>query len=302
MNDRQSTDHILLIEPKVFFTNPETAATNPYQNMEAAVAPAELLVRVREEIHGFAEALRHYGIKVTILPGSKKCPDHIFPGNWVSTHPEKTLVYYPMMAKNRRAERTKEICAFLENHYTKIYDYAPLAEKGTFLEGTGSFALDRAHRIAYMGISQRSHVAAAEQWAKELDYELVTFRTALPPDNLPVYHTDLLMFIGYDIAAVCFEAIPDEKERKAVRVRLSDTHDLVDLSLEQMHNMCGNALELRGDGGIAHLVMSTRAYKALTKAQKQKLLRRYVEIIHTPLDTIEEFGGGSARCLILELF
>lgn len=301
MYEEQSADHLLFIEPAVFFANPETGATNPYQNTAEKADPAVLLDKARTEINHYTALLESFGVKITRAPGSPQCPDHIFPGNWVSTHPGRTAVYYPMMAKNRRAERTPEICAVLEKRYKIFHDYAPFTAEGKFLEGTGSFVLDRLNRIAYLALSERSHKEVAEKWAADMNYELIAFDTATP-QGLPVYHTDLLMFIGRDIAGICLDCIPDTQQRETVRERLSETHDLIDFSIDQMNEMCGNALEVRGEAGIAYLTMSSRAYAALTEEQKQFLRRYYVEIIHSPLDTVENYGGGSARCLILELF
>ncbi|TNE29141.1 MAG: hypothetical protein EP349_06910 [Alphaproteobacteria bacterium] len=301
MLEEQSPNHLLFVEPAVFFANPETSATNPYQNTAAQVDPAALLAAVRTEIDRFTALLESFGVKITRAPGSPQCPDHIFPGNWVSTHPNRTAVYYPMMAKNRRAERTPEICAILEKQYKIFHDYAPFADEGKFLEGTGSFVLDRINRIAYLALSERSHQDVAEKWAEDMKYELICFDTRTP-QGIPVYHTDLVMFIGRDVAGICFDCIPDEKQRIRVREHLEETHDIVEFSMEQMNEMCGNALEVRGEAGIAYLTMSSRAYAALTAEQERILRRYYVDIIHSPLDIVENYGGGSARCLILELF
>ncbi|MBL1147565.1 MAG: hypothetical protein D8M28_07690 [Proteobacteria bacterium] len=297
----QSANHLLFIEPAVFFANPETSATNPYQNTEEKTDPAALLAAVRLEIDRFTALLESFGVKITRAPGSPQCPDHIFPGNWVSTHPNRTAVYYPMMAKNRRAERTPEICAILEKQYKIFHDYAPFSDERKFLEGTGSFVLDRINRIAYLALSERSHKTVAEKWATDLNYELVCFDT-ITPQGMPVYHTDLMMFIGRDVAGVCFDCIPDEAQRRRLRKHLAETHDIVSFSMEQMNEMCGNALEVRGEAGIAYLTMSSRAYAALTSEQERILRRYYVDIIHSPLEVVENYGGGSARCLILELF
>lgn len=301
MYEEQSANHLLFVEPAVFFANPETALTNPYQNTAEKADPAVLLEKARAEISHYTALLESFGVEITRAPGSPQCPDHIFPGNWVSTHPNRTAVYYPMMAKNRRAERTAQICALLEKRYKIFHDYAPFADENKFLEGTGSFVLDRLNRIAYLALSERSHPEVAEKWAADMNYELVAFDT-ITPQGMPVYHTDLLMFIGRDLAGICLDAVADAGQRQAVRARLSESHVLVEFSIEQMNEMCGNALEVRGEAGIAYLTMSSRAYAALTEAQIELLRRYYVEIIHAPLDTIETYGGGSARCLILELF
>jgi len=301
MSEEQSADHLLFIEPAVFFANPETSATNPYQNTAEQTDPDALLAAAQTEISRFTALLESFGVTITRAPGSAKCPDHIFPGNWVSTHPKRTAVYYPMMAKNRRAERTPEICAILEKRYKIFHDLTPFTAEKKFLEGTGSLVLDRVNHIAYLALSERSHRKVAEKWAADMDYELVCFDTATR-DNMPVYHTDLIMFIGRDIAGICLDCIPDDTQRTRVREQLSETHDIIEFSIEQMHEMCGNALEVRGEAGIPYLVMSSRAYEALSEEQRNSFRRYYVDILHSPLDVVENYGGGSARCLILELF
>lgn len=300
MTEPQSTNHLFMVNPVVFFSNPETQGTNRYQKTAEDVAPDILLERVRDELSVFIDKLRERGVKVTQMDGSPECPDHIFPGNWVSTHPDKTAVYYPMLAPNRRAERTKEICDFLEQDYKTAFDYAGEAENNRFLEGTGSFTLDRVNKIAYLGISPRSDKSLAEQWAKDMGYQLVAFNTEISEDY-PVYHTDLIMFIGQKVAGVCFDCI-DDNEKAKVREVLEKTHDIIELSFNQMQDMCGNALEVLGTSDTPYLMMSTRAYNALTEEQIAGFKTYYSDIIHSPMTTIENYGGGSARCLILELF
>ena len=300
MTEPQSTNHLFLVNPVVFFSNPETQGTNRYQNTDKDTAPEVLLERVRNELSDFIVKLQERGVTVTQMNGSPECPDHIFPGNWVSTHPDKTAVYYPMLAPNRRAERTEEICAFLRQDYKTAFDYAGEAENGKFLEGTGSFTLDRVNKVAYLGISLRSDKSLAEQWAKDMGYQLIAFNTEISEDY-PVYHTDLIMFIGQKAAGVCFDCIEDS-QKAYLREVLEKTHDIIELNFEQMQDMCGNALEVLGTDDTPYLMMSTRAYDALTEEQITRFKTYYADIIHSPMTTIENYGGGSARCLILELF
>jgi hypothetical protein len=297
---RQSTDHLFLVRPVVFYSNPETSGTNLYQSAEGAPPPEVLLEKARAELDAFAQALEKHGVKVTRMDGSPACPDHIFPGNWASTHEDGTVVYYPMLAPNRRKEKTPEICSFLEKTYRKVKDYTPSANDNVFLEGTGSFALDRINKVAYLAVSQRSDAALAEKWAKDMGYELVAFRTN-PIKGVPVYHTDLILFVGTGVAGLCVQSVLPEDRDRVVK-KLSQTHEIVDLTLDQLDNMAGNGLEVRGQNGDLFLLLSTRGYDSLTEAQKKTFGKYYKAIIHAPIPTIEKYAGGSARCLILELF
>lgn len=301
---RQATNHIMMVNPVVFFSNPETQGTNLYQNTAGSIAPAQLLRAARAELSEFISRLRAHDIQVTLLDGSPDCPDHIFPGNWVSTHADKTAIYYPMLAPNRRAERTKNITTFLKKTYQTLHDYAPYAAQNLFLEGTGSFALDRVKKTAYIGLSPRSHLPLAEKWAQDMRYDLIAFDTNTADqgaEETPVYHTDLLMFIGEKVASICLDCIAP-KHREKVAQHLQKTHEIVPLTLPQMQEMCGNALEVIGKDDTPYLMMSTRAFQALTPAQMKIFKTHYADIIHSPIPTIENYGGGSARCLVLELF
>ncbi|MFH1159162.1 MAG: arginine deiminase-related protein [Pseudomonadota bacterium] len=300
MPAHQSTNHLFLIRPTVFYSNPETQETNLYQTSEAPPDPATLLAKAKAELDAFADNLEEHGVRVTRMDGSPACPDHIFPGNWVSTHEDGTVVYYPMLAPNRRAEKTPEICAFLQQTYKTVKDYSPFTNDNRFLEGTGSFSFDRVNKIAYLAVSARSNEALAKKWAQDAGYELVSFRTNTVR-GAPVYHTDLILFIGTKLAGLCTGAIVEE-DRAAVVRKLAATHEIIDISLDQLDNMCGNALEVMGRDDTPYLILSSRGYEALTPEQKKKIAAHYREILHSPIPTIEKYGGGSARCLILELF
>lgn len=300
MPARQSTDHLFLVRPVVFYSNPETSGTNLYQSAEGAPPPEVLLEKARAELDAFAGTLEKYGVRVTRMDGSPACPDHIFPGNWASTHEDGTVVYYPMLAPNRRAEKTREICSYLEQTYKKVVDYTPAANDNRFLEGTGSFALDRVNKVAYLAVSARSDEALAKKWADDMGYELVAFRTN-PIKGVPVYHTDLILFVGSGVAGLCTASIAAE-DRARVVAKLSKTHEIVDLSLAQLDEMAGNGLEVRGKDGALFLLLSSRGYNSLTAEQKKAFGKYYKDIIHSPIPTVEKYAGGSARCLILELF
>lgn len=295
----QSTSHLLFVRPAAFFSNPQTSPTNAYQGANNTASPDDVYAEALSEFDGFTGLLASHGIAITQIGGSRECPDHIFPGNWASTHANNIVAYYPMLAENRRKERTPVIKAFLEKNNPRVLDFSRFEDEGKFLEGTGSFALDRVSRKAFMAVSDRSHLDAAEIWAKEMDYRLITFRTK-SSGGLPIYHTDLLLYIGTTIAGLCAEAIVEE-DRSRVVDELRQTHEILDFSKSQMDEMCGNALEAN-NGEERFLIMSSRAYAAYMEEQKSILRRYYADILHAPLQTIETHGGGSARCMILEIF
>jgi hypothetical protein len=301
MKPQQSTNHIFLVRPAVFYSNPETKDTNLYQSGDASLSADVLLEKATRELDGFAAALEAAGVTVTRMPGSAACPDHIFPGNWVSTHEGGLAVYYPMCAPNRRAEKTPEIYGFLKKAYGAEKDYGAFANDNLFLEGTGSLCLDRVNKVAYLAVSARSDETLARRWAQDLGYELVAFRTKPLKGGVPVYHTDLILFVGTKCAGLCVDSIVEE-DRARVLAKLSATHEVVELSLAQLDEMCGNAQEVLDKNGAALLVISGRAFRALTPAQKTTFAKYYRAIVHADIPTVEAYGGGSARCLILELF
>ncbi len=296
---QQSTNHIMMIEPAEFYANPETMATNVYQVADKGEDHAALLKRALEEFRGFRKALTDAGVKVTSFQGKKGCPDMLFP-NWVATFPGGRMLLCPMFNKNRRAERIPEIIGALEKSYPEVTDWRPYEDEGLFLESTGSLCFDHVNKIVYAALSARTSRALVEKWAAMTGLEAVIFDTTSHTGK-PVYHTDLVMHIGETLAAVCADCIVDE-DRARVLDSLSRTHEVMELSVDQLQAFCGNALAVLGKGGEKILAMSGTAYEALSQDQLKAIARHYTRIIHSPLPTIEKYGGGSARCLMLELF
>ncbi|MCB1556270.1 MAG: hypothetical protein KDJ15_03050 [Alphaproteobacteria bacterium] len=300
---RQSTNHIFLISPAVFYLNPETAETNVYQ-LDGNESEEETYHHALGEFRQFQNMLVKNKIAVTVMEGERACPDHIFP-NWASTHimPDgrRGLALYPMLNANRRAERTPAMIAFLSRTYDTVLDFRAREEDGLFLEATGSLCLDRVNKVAYAALSARTDAGLAQEWADHMGYELLTFETRSHTGK-PVYHTDLVMFIGTEVAGVCFACMTDEGARQAVRARLSRTHEIVDLTAAQQQAFCGNSLEVVNADGDRLLVMSDAAFRALRPDQIETFGRFFDRIIHSALPTMERYGGGSARCLMMEMF
>jgi len=298
--------HVLLVEPVHFRFNRETRDTNAFQVAPApgeAEALADLAVA---QHHALRDLLVANGVTVTVTRSSETTPDGPFCNNWFSTHPADqrtpaTLVLYPLLATNRRGERRADLVALLRPLYPRVVDLSPNERQSRFLESTGSLVLDHPAHTAYAALSPRTDFSLASEWAAELDYHLVAF-TAVDRGGMPYYHTNVMMFVGHGLAGVCLEAIRSVAERRAVEDRLrQDGREVLVLSQEQAASFCGNCLALAGSEGEPLFVMSSQAQRGFTPADLA-VIERHGRILHTELSAFERLGGGSARCLIAELF
>lgn len=272
------------------------------------MADAEQLVKTALlEFDHLVTRLKRHSIDVQVFDGrtTTQLPDEVFVNNWLTTHANGTIVLYPIMAWNRRPERRRDLIDDLQQRsegfrIDQIIDLSHLEDAGQFLEGSGSLVLDRANRIGYACLSPRTHVEALKEFARRLDYGVVTF-DARDRDGHAIYHTNVMMSLGERFAVVCLEAIVETEERFRVLKRLELTgRAVIEISLEQMHSFAGNLLELKSPNGNI-IVLSTRAAKALTRPQKD-MLRRHAKLVTSSLNAIETFGGGSARCMLAEIF
>ncbi len=295
----QSTRHIMMMDPLDFHSNTETMATNTYQRPDPSDI-STIQQMARNEFRAFRDHLVEHGIMVTTMIGQRGSPDDIFCNNWVATFDDGSLVYYPMLAPNRQRERRPDIMNILEKRYDVALDLSPYEQSGKFLESTGSHWCDRVNKIAYAGLSARTNPELLKIWADRMGYKLVTFETKNHA-GIPVYHTDVLMYIGSGYAGVCLDCILPSYRDEVVST-LSKTHEIIDLSMDQLKSFCGNSLELCGTNDQKFLVMSSAAHNALRDDQRQKLLSYVDKIVHSDIATIETYGGGSARCMLLELF
>lgn len=300
---KQSTNHIFMIEPSVFFANPETMETNVYQVEETNETNDQLLQKAIKEFRDYRSKLVQNGVHITTSLGHPNCPDMVFP-NWMSMHRENDkparLYLYPMLNKNRQAERTDDIINMFKKIYPDVQDWSHYEDQNIALESTASIVMDRVNKIGYSGLSARTDKSLVHKWCKDMDYKAILFETTSHLD-MPVYHTDYLMFIGTKIAGICFECI-NEEYRNTVRENLSQTHEILELTMEQLQRSCGNALEVIGTDGKHMLTMSSGAYDALRSDQLSQLAKYYNTIITSPLPTLEKYGGGSARCMLMEMF
>ena len=296
---KQSTSHLFMIEPESFYVNEQTAFTNHYQKEVSDENPQIIAKKALDEFHNLKNKIEEKGIKVTSLRGSKDCPDHIFP-NWFITFQNKTMQIFSMMAPNRRKEKKLSMIEHLTESYELTYDMSYLEKKDIFLESTSSMVFDRVNRIVYAGISPRTNAVQLIIWCRNNDFELVLFETESHTGSA-IYHTDVLMYVGTDLVGICFDVIKPE-HRDYVKEKVWQHHEVVELSSEQIEEFCGNAIEAQNADNELFLIMSSRAFKALNQEQINKLLTSYKEIIHSDIPTIEKYGGGSARCMLTELF
>ena len=303
--ESQLASAVLMIMPVRFESNPHTAASNKFQGRNPDSAEKQQHDAERE-FAGLRDALESGGIEVISFDDTAEphTPDAIFPNNWVSFHADGTVVLYPMEAPNRRTERRPDIIDALSEEYgfqvREIVDLSAHEDDGQYLEGTGSLVLDRANRIAYACLSTRTHLDALGDFAQRMGYEVVAF-DAVDRDGAPIYHTNVLMNVGEELAVICAEAIPREEQREAVLTSLRDTgHEVVLISFDQMGAFAGNMLELRNSSGDRVIAMSQQARDSLDDTQLA-VLSEYATIISAPINSIESSAGGSVRCMLAEI-
>lgn len=305
---KQLTNHILMIRPAQFRMNEQTAVNNYFQ-ASAGLSPEEVVKKSQEEFDAYVSVLKEKGVQVTVVQDTEDpdTPDALFPNNWVSFHQDATVALYPMFAENRRLERREAVLEILEEDgfiIDQVMDYTAAEASGIFLEGTGSLILDRVHKKAYCALSSRADEELFIEFCEDFEYTPVIFTANQTVDGsrLPIYHTNVMMCLAETFAVICLDSIDDKKERKAVVNHLrEDGKEIIAISEAQMHRFAGNMLQVLGSNETPYLVMSSTAYKSLTPDQLSKI-EQHCEIIHADLSTIETCGGGSARCMMAEVF
>ena len=304
----QSTNAILMIRPVNFRMNEQTAVNNYFQT-DIDVANTTINTKAQAEFDAFVKALTDVGVNVIVVEDTKSpdTPDSIFPNNWISFHEDGTVGLYPMFAENRRKERRTDILDILEEHgfYIKdVMDYTAAEDEGIYLEATGSIALDRVNKKAYCALSARADEDLFIEFCEDFDYAPVIFTANQSVDGKrkPIYHTNVMMCVAENFAVICLDSIDDKKERYAVLSHLKDDgKEVVSISEEQMHHFAGNMLQVTGAGAQRYLVMSTQAFHSLNEEQVAAI-EKHCRICHSSLETIETCGGGSARCMMAEVF
>lgn len=300
----QTTDTVLMIEPVAFGYNEQTAVNNYFQVQQEGNVQGEAL----KEFNAFVEKLRAKGINVITIKDTlePKTPDSIFPNNWVSFHADGKVVLYPMFAENRRLERRDDIINQIKEQFevTEVIDYSGAEKDNLFLEGTGSMIFDHDNKIAYGSVSLRLDEDLFRKFCAEFGFKPVVFHSyqTTGEERLPIYHTNVMMCVADKFVVICLDCIDDELEREKVIETIKNSgKELIEISEEQMHNFAGNMLQVHNNLGEKFLVMSQSAYRSL-KPEQVAAIEKYCEIIYSDLETIETNGGGSARCMLAEVF
>jgi hypothetical protein len=305
----QTTNSILMIRPVAFRMNEQTAVNNYYQKVLDGLLPATVNAKAQQEFDVFVEKLRAVGVDVTVVDDIEDAdtPDSIFPNNWISFHENGDVALYPMFAENRRLERREDILDILEEKgfiINNIMDYTSAEEDGFFLEGTGSLLLDRENGKAYCALSPRADEELFIEFCEDFEFTPVIFEAfqTVNKERKLIYHTNVMMCLGDTFAVICADSIDDKKERKMVLDSIKgDEKEIILITEEQVNNFAGNMLEVKGADDRRYLVMSASAHQSLTKKQIAQL-EEHVTILSSNLDTIEACGGGSARCMMAEIF
>lgn len=296
----QNTQHVLMIKPVSFTFNNETSSTNAFQKTDFDPQSSQHLALT--EFKALVDLLKINGVNVLVVDDTKEPykPDSIFPNNWFSTHDDGTMVVYPLFAPNKRAERRADIAQMISDIFVMrdVLDLTAHETQEHFLEGTGSMVLDRDLRICYAALSPRTNKLLLVEFCNKMGYELIAFNTA-DEHQKSIYHTNVMMSVGEKFMVVCLDCITHQIERDLLVQ--STSKEIIEITLAQLNNFAGNILELVNNKGEHLLVMSSRAYASFTATQITQL-EKYARILHTPLNTIENIGGGGARCMIAEIF
>ena len=304
----QITNTVLMVRPVAFRMNEETAVNNFFQE-KLQLKNEEINKKAQEEFDSFVKNLESVGVNVVVVNDKKELdtPDSIFPNNWVSFHQDGTAVVYPMFAENRRRERRMDFFEELESRGFKInevLDYTKAEEEDVFLEGTGSMILDRENQKAYCALSPRADEDLLIEFCEDMEFTPVIFSAYQDVEGKRklIYHTNVMMCVADEFAVICLDCIDDKKERNNIKRHLKeDGKEIIEITEAQIHEFAGNMLQLKGANDKKYLVMSTTAHKSLTREQIRRI-EKHCEILSADINTIETCGGGSARCMMAEVF
>jgi hypothetical protein len=301
----QTTDAVLMIRPVRFSYNTQTAESNAFQSLDESSEPDVVQEKALAEFDNFVDVLRKNGIMVVVVEDTPEPhkPDSIFPNNWATFHCDGNVILYPMQAPNRRGEKRRDILDILRINFVIDYelDLSGYEPKNIFLEGTGSMVLEHQRDVCYACLSPRTSRYLLDLFAAKMLYEIVDFE-AFDDKGKLIYHTNVMMCVAIKFVVICLDAIKNEAERQKVVDRIVRTKkEIITISMEQMNHFAGNMLAMHNKAEESLLVMSEQAYKSLDQSQIERI-EKYSRIIHVPLYTIEKHGGGSARCMLSEIF
>ncbi len=294
-----------MVRPAHFGFNEETAVNNAFQVMDKSLEPREVRQGARREFDAFVEKLRSAGVEVIVVEDTETPVklDAVFPNNWITFHEDGRVVTYPMNAPTRRLERREDILEMLGKRF-QLGDHLRFEhyeEMGMYLEGTGSLILDRPNHIAYACLSPRTDEHLLDDFCDKLGYEKVAF-IAVDANGQEIYHTNVMMALGESFVVICLESVRAEGERNRLLNKFAETDkEVIEISLDQMTAFAGNMLQVRSQDGTPWLVMSEQAYKSLRPKQLEQI-EKHSGILYSPLYVIEKYGGGSARCMMAEIF
>jgi len=294
---------VIMVRPASFGANPQTRASNRFQGRGEG---DEIREAARREFDQLVFNLDRAGIAVLILEDTlyPSKPDAVFPNNWFSTDNTGRIFLYPMQAPNRRSERRiSDLKHLLETHGYAVHEVIDISHwerQGLALEGTGSLVLDRVRQVAYACRSVRTCTEPFEEWTRYTGYKPIEF-TALGPDRMPIYHTNVMLALGREFAVLGESLVTDPQERTYLRHHLENSGlELLLLDPEVIGRFGANILHLEGSKG-AVIAMSETARAALGTSMAGRL-ERYGNLVVTPIPTIEHAGGGSVRCMLGEIF
>ncbi|SFS80138.1 citrulline utilization hydrolase CtlX [Lutibacter maritimus] len=306
---KQITNTVLMVRPVSFRMNEQTAVNNYYQKVIDSLTPETVQFKAVQEFDAFVEKLKNIGVNVIVVNDTKNTdtPDAIFPNNWISFHESGDVAIYPMFAENRRLERREDILDILEEQgfeITNVVDYTSAEDEQIYLEGTGSLLLDRENSKAYCALSPRADEDLFIEFCEDFEFTPVSFisNQTVNGKRLPIYHTNVMMCLAETFSVICLDSIDAKEDKKNVIKHLKeDKKEIITITEAQVNNFAGNMLQVLGANNQKYIVMSTSAYNCLTKQQINSI-QKHCEILHSSLDTIEACGGGSARCMMAEVF
>lgn len=301
----QTTSNIMMVRPSHFGYNPQTAENNAFQTKETKLSADEIKHIAQQEFDGFVGKLKDNGVNVIVVEETDGIirPDSIFPNNWITFHHNGTVITYPMYAPSRRTERREDVIDMIKEKFDvkRMVRFEDYENSNQFLEGTGSMILDRINRIVYACLSPRTEAKLLDEFCHWADYKKLEFQ-ATDNEGTDIYHTNVMMAMGDKFVVICMDTIKDKGDRKKLEKAFKKTKkEIIDISMEQMQSFAGNMLQVQNDDGKTFLVMSEQAFQSLRTDQIQQI-EKHTTIIHAHINTIEKFGGGSARCMMAEVF
>ncbi len=294
-----------MVRPAHFGFNTETAANNAFQVNATSLTVKEIQQKAIAEFDNFVAILRGRAVNVVVAEDQSEPvkTDAVFPNNWITSHGDGTMVLYPMNAPSRRLERADNVIKEIEKQFIvkKRIHLEHYEEVDTFLEGTGSMILDRVNEICYACLSPRTDLGLLDEWCEIMHHKRVAFHS-VDDNGQDIYHTNVMMALGETFVVICMETIRNEAEKLNLIKHFEMTKkDIIEISLDQMMLFAGNMLQVRNDFDETFLVMSKQAYDSLNTSQIAHI-QRHTEILYADIKTIETYGGGSARCMMAEMF